>query len=223
MKYFKEHIKNTIKFNQLENNQNLQTDYFNKYTTVYNQIENEKARDEAIRQWEAEMAEKQRQYDSNLAWQREQAVQEQANWEKEYALSQQSLAQSKKSSSGGGSSSSKASYSLTENNTSISSNGQYVNPKTNTVNPDASKGVFSNGYQPNNVGGNKLTASGYKVKDAWVGAYNQGGEDISSQTIWKSGSKYYVWDGSLNDYIDVTSFINSWEKHGKMGPNLWSY
>lgn len=212
--------------NQLENNQNLQTDYFNKYTTVYNQIQDEKARTEAIRQWEAEMKEKQRQFDANLAWQREQSAQEQSNWEREYALSQQSISNSRSSSSSRSSGGSSGGYNLSGGATPTYSSqyysGQY-NPDALTNGQVDSSKVFSNGYQPNNVGGNKLSKSGYKVGDVWVGAYGSTGADISSQTIWKAGNKYYVWDGSLNDYIDVSSFMSSWQKHGKMGPNLWSY
>ena len=97
------------KQNQLGNNQNLDADYNNRYNTLYNQIEQEKARAEAIRQWEAEMKEQQRQYDANMkekqkqweaemkekqrqydttmAYQKEQAKKAQQQWEKEYALS----------------------------------------------------------------------------------------------------------------------------------------
>lgn len=75
------------KQNQLSNNQTLDSDYYNRYNTLYSQIQQEKATAEAIRQWEAEMAEQQRQYNESLALQREQMAQEQARWEKEYALS----------------------------------------------------------------------------------------------------------------------------------------
>ena len=87
--------KSTISQNQLSNNQALDSEYQNRYQTEYQNIQNEKAQAEAIRQWEAEMAEQQRQYNENLAWQREQAQIAQAQWEKEYALSQQQLATSR--------------------------------------------------------------------------------------------------------------------------------
>ena len=63
--------------NRLSNNQNLDSDYNNRYNTLYGQIQEEKARAEAIRQWEAEMA-----------FKKEQAALEQQRWEREYALSQ---------------------------------------------------------------------------------------------------------------------------------------
>lgn len=92
--------KSTISQNQLSNNQSLDNDYFNRYQTVYGNIEQEKARAEAIRQWEAEMAEQQRQYNENLAWQKEQSRIQQAQWQKEYELSKKKVASSFSSNNG---------------------------------------------------------------------------------------------------------------------------
>ena len=73
-----------------------------------------------------------------------------------------------------------------------------VNPYTGTKNSDAltngkvdKSKVFSNGYQPNNVGGKKLSNSGEKD-------YVNGVE----QTVWKTsdGTKY-IWDGTKNRYL----------------------
>ena len=84
--------------NRLANNQGLDTDYNNRYNTLYSQIQEEKARQEAIRQWEEEMKFKQ-----------EQARIAQEQWEREYALSQQ--AANAKYYSGGSSGSSSSSRS----------------------------------------------------------------------------------------------------------------
>lgn len=66
-----------------------------------------------------------------------------------------------------------------------------VNPYTKTTNPDVKKGTFSNGYQPNNVGGKKL----YKTdtQDYMNGVL---------QTVWttKNGT-LYIWDGLQNKYL----------------------
>ena len=103
--------------NRLSNNQNLDSDYNNRYNTLYSQIQEEKARQEAIRQWEAEMQ-----------FQREQAAQAQANWEREYALSQANSYASR-SSGGSGGGGSKSGYDdepiLVEDNTQQSSNNVY--------------------------------------------------------------------------------------------------
>lgn len=63
--------KGELQQNQFTTGRNIDTDYFNRYQTEYQNIQNEKARQEAIRQWEAEMA-----------YQREKD-----QWERQYALS----------------------------------------------------------------------------------------------------------------------------------------
>lgn len=93
--------KSSLTQNQLNNNQTLSSEYYNRYNTEYNNIQAEKQRAEAIRQWELELKEKQRQYDANLAWQKAEAQRQQANWEKEYALSR-STANARYSSGGSG-------------------------------------------------------------------------------------------------------------------------
>ena len=57
---------------------------------------------------------------------------------------------------------------------------------------DPSK-AFSNGYQPNNIGGIKL-----KV-------YKSGGITLQGrkQNIWKAGDKYYYWLGGANEYVEI--------------------
>lgn len=89
------------KQNQLSTSLNLDSEYNNRYNTLYSQIQQEKAREEAIRQWEAEIAEQQRQYNESLAYQKEQDRIAQANWEKEYALSKYNTYNSGSGGSGG--------------------------------------------------------------------------------------------------------------------------
>lgn len=195
------------KQNQLSTSLNLDSEYNNRYNTLYSQIQQEKAREEAIRQWEAEMAEKQRQYNESLAYQKEQDRIAQQQWEKEYALSQASI--KNKNSSGGN-----------NNNNSTDLTTGTINPYTGTRNKDAEKGTFSNGYQPNNVNGAKLSKSGYKVSDIFANsAYGSTGISLANQSIWKANGKYYVWDGSIDDYIDVTSKVSYSLSHS--GPTKW--
>ena len=76
-----------------------------------------------------------------------------------------------------------------------------VNPWTGTVNPDA-KGngnAFSNGYQPNNVKGAKLSKTGSSVP-----------VNGQTQNVWKTGKKYYVWDGTQNTYLQVKQSGGNW-------------
>lgn len=70
-------------------------------------------------------------------------------------------------------------------------------------NPDAKYGTFSNGYQPNNVDGKKLSKTGNTItfKTTTLSGQNQ----VVTQNIWKSSDgKYYYWDGRVNDYIPCT-------------------
>lgn len=197
------------KQNQLSTSLNLDSEYNNRYNNLYSQIQQEKAREEAIRQWEAEMAEQQRQYNESLAYQKEQDRITQENWEKEYVLSKYNTYSS--GGSGG--------YTLTNGNGEQLS-GSVTNPYTGTRNKDAEKGTFSNGYQPNNVNGAKLSKSGYKVSDIFANsAYGSTGISLANQSIWKANGKYYVWDGSIDDYIDVTSKVSYSLSHS--GPTKW--
>ena len=67
-----------------------------------------------------------------------------------------------------------------------------VNPYTGTKHADAKNGTFSNGYQPNNIGGTKLKNTGMST--------NITGK---SQTIWEANGKYWLWRGDLNKYVEV--------------------
>ena len=215
--------RNDITQNQLTNSQNLDNEYFNRYNTEYNNIQEEKAREEAIRQWEAQMAEEQRQYNDKMAYQREQdalaqqnweaqmAYQKeqdalaQQNWEKEYELSKQAALNSiRSSSSSSGSSSSNSSISLSNSSSNNKSNSTNINTNywQGPINPDTKYGTFAtedkNGvrYQPDNVSGSKLHKTGDKIEN-----------DIGISTnIWKSeNGKYYYWEGRQNKYIDITT------------------
>ena len=175
--------------NRLSNNQNLDSDYNNRYNTLYSQIQEEKARQEAIRQWEAEMQ-----------FQREQAAQAQANWEREYALSQANSYASR-SSGGSGGGGSKSGYDdepiLVEDNTQQSSNNIYgaigagVAGITGALTDAQKFGTFSNGYQPKGISGyGKLSKTGDTIV---VGNNKQNILQTPDGTRW-------VWDGSSRTY-----------------------
>jgi hypothetical protein len=71
-----------------------------------------------------------------------------------------------------------------------------TNPYTGTKNSDAKHGTFANGYQPNNVGGKKLSSvSGLSAEVNGV-----------TQKVWTTdgGKTLYVWDGTKNRYEIVT-------------------
>lgn len=208
--------KSTISQNQLSNNQALDSDYYNRYQTEYNNIQAEKEREEAIRQFNEQLALQQQQFE----YQKTQDALAQQNWEKEYALAREQ-ARASYGSGGYSLSNGSSSSSLTG---SQSANGKTVvaNPYTGKVNPDAQYGVFEwsdnpgTGYQPNNVGGDKLSKANLKVKEVYGDnqAYGSSGISLSNQSIWTTNGKYYVWDGSINNYIDITSDVNSYKKNG---------
>lgn len=178
------------KQNQLTNYQNLDSEYNKRYNTLYSQIQEEKARAEAIRQWNAEMKFKQQQ--AKIA---------QQQWEKEYALSQASMYRSSSSGSrsSGGSKSSKNSKNSEENSISVIDG----NGKKNSKPADY---YFSNNYQPQYIDGTKLSnPSGLRVNDVFMDAPVPG-----SQNVWQANGKYYVWIGNGNkggNYVDVTSQV----------------
>lgn len=203
--------KSTISQNQLSNNQALDSDYYNRYQTEYNNIQAEKEREEAIRQFNEQLALQQQQFE----YQKQQDALAQQNWEKEYALAQEQA----RASYGSGSYSLSDGGSLSSNGTTVSTN--YYN---GSINPDTQYGTFPNvkdkngvRYQPDNVGGEKLSNANLKVKDVFIEAYGSSGADLSKQSIWTTGNKYYVWDGSINDYIDVTNRVNILKKSGLKG------
>ncbi len=77
------------------------------------------------------------------------------------------------------------------------------NPYTGTINKDIYTGVFSNGYQPDNINGNKL--SKFKgTKNISKTTFNASWRtDGAEQSVWKANGKYYVWVGPNNQYVEV--------------------
>ena len=164
--------KNTLLQSQLSAKNDVEDRYYKRWQDVVSQINTENA-----------LAEQQRQFNEQMALQREQL-----NWQKQQAAAQSSSI--RRSSSGGGS----GSGSIDKGN--IITTAYYQGE----LNPDAKNGTFSNGYQPNNVGGKKLTATKDKVK---VKATTlQGTKTTVTQNVWKTDDgKKYIWDGSKNQYI----------------------
>lgn len=80
--------------------------------------------------------------------------------------------------------------------TTIPSN---VNPYTFTVNPDTANGVWDNGYQPNNINGEKLKAAKDANGDKATAVVNG-----RTQTIFQCSSGYYLWHGAKNEYYRLT-------------------
>lgn len=90
--------------------------------------------------------------------------------------------------------------------TELSSN---TNPYTFTVNTDTEKGVFSNGYQPNNIGGKKLVDTGKTIaaldSNGNPLGRNQKIFSLTTKDGWfgESTTKYYTWNGAENVYSEI--------------------
>lgn len=87
-------------------------------------------------------------------------------------------------------------------------------------NPDVEHGTFAttdtqgHRYQPNNVKKSKLTSTGATGAD--IGAYqNSSGVNIKGQTVWKSeDGKYYMWNGSKNEYELAHTLVRLCDRDG---------
>lgn len=189
--------KDTQTQNKLNWQNEINNNYYKKYQDVLDQINYENQQKEAIRQWEEEMK-----------FQREQL---------EYQKQQDAISNAQRWAA---SSNNYGGYEPLGGSESLGG-GSVQQIKTNyysgAIHPDTKYGTFSssrdlNGvaYQPNNVGGNKLSKSGLTVKNVFTDAYGLTGANLANQNIWKtSNGKYYVWDGSRNDYIDITTQVKN--------------
>ena len=174
--------------NRMNWNYNINNTYYDRYKNVESQIN-----------YENEQAEKIRQFNEQMAYQKRQQQLEQQRWEQElaYQKQQDAIANSQKWASINAST---GSYlpDITENN-SASKPADYY---------------FSNNYQPRYIesGGKyqKLSASGLKVNNVFNNAPVSG-----SQNVWQSGGNYYVWIGNGKkggQYVNVTSQVNQSKK-----------
>ena len=155
--------------------------------------------DVSDQQWLKQYDEGVRQYNEQFAYQKEQD--KIAN---DLALQQLQASLSRSSGGGGGGDDTgtefhKATFARTDengNNVFYINGKEYtyapgVNPYTGTTNKDIKNGAFSNGYQPNNVNGQKLSKSG--ITDVVNGV---------TQNVWKtSDGKLWIWDGTQNKYL----------------------
>lgn len=76
----------TLGQNQLQNNQNLNSEYNNQYNTIRNQLQNEKELEERIRQYNEDMAYQREKDAKDLEYQRERDRIADEQWQKEYNL-----------------------------------------------------------------------------------------------------------------------------------------
>lgn len=185
--------------------------------------------DESIRQFDEEMArlkkkdkeeyalqiqqlelQKQKAQTEKAQWEKEyklkqqQMNQEQARWEKEYALSKKQVNASVKASN-------QKSYTYDNTSNDKGKTDQYGNSASTQKKSDY---YFKNGYQPQYVNNTKLKKSDLKVFNVFTEGTNKGNATkFGKQSIWQANGKYYVWDGGIKDYVDVTSQVKQSQKH----------
>lgn len=121
--------KNTLLLEQANKKQEIENNYYNRYQDVLAQMNQENS-----------LAEQIRQYNASLAEQKKQREQSQKQWEKEYKLQQEQLAEEKRQFNATHSSSSKKSsgnnkINKSNNNKSINKSGTPYNVMANTYKP----------------------------------------------------------------------------------------
>ena len=215
--------KNTLVQAQLEAKRQVEADYYNRWQNVLSQINTENTLAEQVRQYEQnyklqqqQLEEERRQYNEKLAYQKQRDAVADSQWQKEYELAKSSYSGGSSgggsySSSGGSASGSGASNSYTSQQATTD---KYGNSTSTTKKKDY---YFSNGYQPQYVNNQKLSASGMKVWNVFAeGTSNKNATTFGKQNIWKAGSKYYVWVGNGKnggEYVDVTKQVNGSKKN----------
>lgn len=180
--------KNTITQNQMANQQQLDSEYYGRYQDMINQINYEK-----------EMAEKIRQYEQNLAYQKERDKVADEQWQKEYDLSKKTVNYNTRSGD--------EYYIVDDGNTDYLGNSIDTQNRTDFY--------ADNGYQPAYIGNTRVTRSGLRVNEVFTGASS----GLGKQNIWLANGRYYVWVGDSKNktgkYKDVTSQVTKFADNKK--------
>ena len=186
--------------------QSLNDSYFSKTSTLQSRLDSYNQLTNTIKEAREDANLKKQQ----IAYQAEQDKKQMA-WERERFYAQLNAEKEKNNIASQYSDTSSSPVSTTSSSTGYPLvtkyyKGEYNKDALTNGKVDKNK-VFSNGYQPNNINGNKLVKSGYKVSDLFVDMYGSTGVNLNEQNVWASKNHYYVWDGSQNKYIDVTEML----------------
>lgn len=173
----------------------------NQYNTIYQQYLALKQQEYENQQAELQRQEAIRQYNENLALQKAQF-----EYQKQQAARQSYSSSSR--SSGGNSYTSNVGFTNSQSSPIVIRTKYY----NGSINPDTQYGTFGtkdlNGvnYQPDNIGNQKLKSSGMKVSKfaGKTGIKNSSGVNIDGQTVWTLNGRYYIWNGSNNQYEEIT-------------------
>lgn len=180
--------KNDLLQTQINMQRDIDKDYYNRWQDVQQQINTENTLKENIRQYNENMAYQKEQDRIKMAYQKERDRIADEQWQKQYNLS---LA-SRYSSGGGGSSSGGSSAEV--------STAYYEGKKAANV---GNFGYFSNGYQPKGILINgkpyKLEGTRQYIINNTVDRY--GNPQKVQQQLWKANGKLYYWEGRQNKYL----------------------
>lgn len=185
--------KNTLLETQLNQQRDIDKDYYSRWQNVLSQMNTENQLKENIRQYEENLAYQKEQDRIKMEYQKERDRIADEQWQKEYNLS---LASRYSSGGGGGSSSSGGS----SGNGTITTAYYSGKMPSATSQAASSYGTFSNGYQPKGIVGYGALSSTGKTKDV-VSTTLQGTTTHTTQTIWKTpdGTKW-IWNGMSMKY-----------------------
>ena len=193
--------KNTLLQTQINEQQETEDRYHQRWQDVLSQINTENSLKEQVRQ-----------YEEKMAYQRERDRIADEQWNKQYQLSLASTygsgggsTRSSGGSSGGSSRSSGGSSGGSRSGSSNTITTAYYSGKmpSATAQAASSYGTFSNGYQPKGiVGYGALSSTGKTTKVS--GTTLNGTKTTTTQTIWKTpdGTKW-VWNGMAMKYTKV--------------------
>lgn len=156
------------------------------YNTSYNNYLNYKQQQYENERAEAEAAEKIRQYNENLLYQKERDKVSDKQWAKEYSLSKQKLY----SGSGSYPYSDSSNLDYLGNNVQTQKMGNYYFKKAD--------GSYTD--QPSYINNVRLQTDGTTAEQIGVVMDGIG----KKYRIWTDGNKYYVWDNNDKNYVDVT-------------------
>lgn len=207
----------------LTRQQNINDSYYNRYQNVLNQINYENQQQEAIRQ-----------YNENMAYQRERAKVADAQWQKEYDLSR-SKARASSGGSGGGSYYNSGGLvdgtgtgELVEGQTSsgtqqFGENDYFKGTTQLKYVVDEQTGKNLGAVQKVDKSGSKLAMSNTKdsLKVGDIFAEPPTNEithkNMKNQTVWKVGNDYYMYYdvGNTGKYVPITDMVNDYLKTGR--------
>lgn len=199
--------KNELLATQIDKVQALDDTYHNRYQDVLDQINTENAMNEEIRQYEEnlklqkeQLAEQIRQFDAEMARLKAEDERAHALELKQLELQKAQLEEEKRRYDAEVAAAQQQAQAETE----LASN--CGNSKATQTRTDY---YFSNGYQPRFVNNSELSKynGGTKVSAVFGGDLAR---DFGNQNIWQSADgHYYIWNGGIRDYIDVTDAFKS--------------